>query len=62
MSASKPKFDRSAIRVGVGGTVFKELHPDPMIDDDKLAVEPYFSVSFDWNIVRTFKGIGKFFD
>ena len=50
-----------SIRVSGGGVVFKKLNPNPLIDDESIAISPFVSISFDWNIKDTFKKlIGAF--
>jgi hypothetical protein len=50
-----------SIRLGLGGLVFVKKDPSPLVDEDTTGVTPYVSVSFDWNIARTFRGIGSTF-
>lgn len=44
------------IRVGGGALVFKEDDPSPLITKFGTAVSYYFTVSFDLNVARAFKG------
>ncbi len=44
------------IRIGGGALVFKEDNPSPLITKFDTAVSYYFTVSFDLNVARAFKG------
>jgi hypothetical protein len=44
------------IRLGAGALVFKEDDPSPLITKFDTAVSYYFTVSFDLNVARAFKG------
>ncbi|HEV7669764.1 MAG TPA: hypothetical protein VGS22_14675 [Thermoanaerobaculia bacterium] len=44
------------IRFGAGALVFKEDDPSPLITKFDTAVSYYFTVSFDLNVARAFKG------
>ena len=44
------------IRVGVGGLVFKQQDPNPLIDRQTTGRALYFSVSFDLNVAKAFQG------
>ncbi|HWN45617.1 MAG TPA: hypothetical protein VNW71_25565 [Thermoanaerobaculia bacterium] len=50
-----------SIRLGFGALVFKKRDRSPLVDDVTTGVTPYVSVSFDWNVAKTFKGIGSTF-
>lgn len=50
-----------SIRLGFGALVFKKRDTSPLVDDVTTGVTPYVSVSFDWNVAKTFKGIGSTF-
>ena len=44
------------IRLGGGALVFKKDDPSPLITKFDTAVSYYFTVSFDLNVARAFKG------
>jgi hypothetical protein len=50
-----------SIRLGLGALVFIKKDPNPLVDDETTGVTPYVSVSFDWNVAKTFKNIGSTF-
>lgn len=39
-----------SIRLGGGAVVFKELHPDPLVDDASITSSPYVSLAIDWDL------------
>lgn len=39
-----------AARVSVGALVYQENDPNPLVDDLSLAADPFFAVSFDWDV------------
>ncbi|HEX6199420.1 MAG TPA: hypothetical protein VF150_04080 [Thermoanaerobaculia bacterium] len=39
-----------AARVSVGALVYQENDPNPLVDDLSLTADPFFAVSFDWNV------------
>lgn len=50
------------LRLGGGAMVYKELNSDPTATSSSdLAIAPYVSISFDWNVARQFAGVGKLF-
>jgi hypothetical protein len=51
----------NSVRFTTGALVFKELDPNPLIDDPKLTTTYFFSLSFDVDIVPALKGIGGLF-
>ncbi len=48
-----------SLRFGLGAVVFVKQDPNPLVDDETTGVTPYISVSFDWNVAKTFKGLGS---
>lgn len=48
-------------RLAAGGLVFNRKDPNPLVNRERLAVTPYFSISFDFNLAKSFNGIGKLF-
>jgi hypothetical protein len=50
-----------SFRVGVGVMLFHKKNVSPLLNGMEIAVAPYLSFSFDWNIVKTVAGIGKLF-
>ena len=48
-----------SLRTTVGGVVFKQLDPNPLIPHAKLRATPFFSLSWDWDAVATIKAIGR---
>jgi len=48
-----------SLRFGLGAVVFVRQDPNPLVDDETTGVTPYISVSFDWNIAKSFKGVGS---
>lgn len=48
-----------SLRFGLGAVVFLKKDPNPLVDDETTGVTPYVSVSFDWDVAKTFKGIGS---
>jgi hypothetical protein len=51
----------NSVRLTTGALVFKELDPNPLIDDPKLTTTYFFSLSFDIDVVPALKGIGGLF-
>jgi hypothetical protein len=49
----------SSIRVTGGALVFKE--PNPLISDANLALSPFISLSFDWDVASTLGSLGRAF-
>lgn len=50
------------LRIGGGAMVYKEINSDPTATSSTdLAVAPYVSISFDWNVAKQFAGVGKLF-
>lgn len=39
-----------AARVSVGALVYQENDPNPLVDDLSLTADPFFAVSFDWDV------------
>ncbi|MGH1364660.1 MAG: hypothetical protein ACRBF0_13950 [Calditrichia bacterium] len=54
------RFSES-IRLGLGGLIFFKQDTNPVHTEKRIAVNPYLSFSFDWDIVKSFAGIGKLF-
>ncbi|HKH48343.1 MAG TPA: hypothetical protein VKM72_27090 [Thermoanaerobaculia bacterium] len=50
-----------SLRFGLGAVVFLKKDPNPLVDDETTGVTPYVSVSFDWNVAKTFKGLSTAF-
>jgi hypothetical protein len=46
-----------AIRLSIGGLVFENEDPDPLISGTKLNWTPYLAISLDWNATKTFANI-----
>jgi hypothetical protein len=44
------------IRLGAGALLFKEKDPNPLITRFRVASTYYFSLSFDLNVAKAFKG------
>ncbi|HWM89660.1 MAG TPA: hypothetical protein VN493_02720 [Thermoanaerobaculia bacterium] len=51
----------NSVRMTLGGLVFLETDPNPLVDDDSVAVTPFLSISFDIDVVPTLQGIGGLF-
>ncbi|MEA2604676.1 MAG: hypothetical protein QOF89_5668 [Acidobacteriota bacterium] len=51
----------NSVRLTGGALVFKELDPNPLVDDPKLTTTYFFSLSFDIDVVPALKGIGGLF-
>jgi hypothetical protein len=51
----------NSIRLTAGSLVFLETDPNPLVDDDTVAVTPFVSLSFDIDVVPTLQGIGGLF-
>ncbi len=51
----------NSVRFTTGALVFKELDPNPLIDDPKLTTTYFFSLSFDVDVAPALKGIGGLF-
>ena len=51
----------SSMRVTGGALVFKEPDPNPLIRDANLALSPFISLSFDWNVASTLGSLGRAF-
>ena len=51
----------NSIRLTAGSLVFLETDPNPLVNDDKVAVTPFVSLSFDIDVVPTLQGIGSLF-
>lgn len=39
-----------SIRLGAGAVVFKEMDPDPLVDDTSITSSPYVSLALDWDL------------
>jgi hypothetical protein len=52
----------NSVRLTVGSLVFLEIDPNPLVDDDSVAVTPFLSLSFDIDVVPTLQGIGGLFN
>lgn len=50
-----------SLRLMVGALVFKELDPNPLVDDETIAVTPFLSLSFDVDVVPALTGLGNAF-
>jgi hypothetical protein len=51
----------NSVRLTGGALVFKELDPNPLVDDPTLTTTYFFSLSFDVDVVPALKGIGGLF-
>jgi len=51
----------SSMRVSGGAIVFKKPDPNPLISDTELALSPFISLSFDWNVASTLGDLGRAF-
>jgi hypothetical protein len=51
----------NSVRLTTGALVFKELDPNPLVDNPKLTTTYFFSLSFDIDVVPALKGIGGLF-
>ncbi len=51
----------NSVRLTVGSLVFLETDPNPLVNDDRVAVTPFLSLSFDIDVVPTLQGIGGLF-
>lgn len=51
----------NSVRLTTGALVFKELDPNPLVDDPTLTTTYFFSLSFDVDVVPALKGIGGLF-
>ena len=54
------RFSES-VRIGFGGLVFLKQSTKPLVDDFDPGVVPYLSLSFDWDVAKTFAGLGSVF-
>lgn len=50
-----------SMRVSGGALVFKKPDPDPLVSDADLALSPFISLSFDWNVASTLGDLGRAF-
>jgi hypothetical protein len=50
-----------SLRLMLGALVFKERDPNPLVDDDSVAVSPFLSMSFDVDVVPFLTGLGNVF-
>jgi hypothetical protein len=48
-------------RVGTGVLVFNRKNPNPLIKTQHVGSVPYVSISFDWDLAKTFGGLSKLF-
>jgi hypothetical protein len=48
-----------AARVSVGALVYQENDPNPLVDDLSLTADPFFAVSFDWNVRNLLGPLGN---
>ena len=46
-----------SLRLSVGGLVFENENPDPLISSTTLNWAPYAALSFDWNVTATLTGL-----
>lgn len=51
----------NSIRLTAGSLVFLETDPNPLVNDDTVAVTPFISLSFDIDVAPTLQGIGSLF-
>lgn len=51
----------NSVRLTVGSLVFLETDPNPLVNDDTVAVTPFLSLSFDIDVVPALQGIGGLF-
>jgi hypothetical protein len=51
----------NSVRLTAGSLVFLETDPNPLVDDDSVAVTPFLSISFDIDVAPTLQGIGGLF-
>ncbi|HEY7213586.1 MAG TPA: hypothetical protein VIC28_03100 [Thermoanaerobaculia bacterium] len=51
----------NSVRLTVGSLVFLKTDPNPLVNDDTVAVTPFLSLSFDIDVVPTLQGIGGLF-
>lgn len=51
----------NSVRLTVGGLLFKERDPNPLVSDESLTTTYFFSLSFDIDVVPTLQGIGSLF-
>lgn len=49
------------MRIGIGGLFFKQDDPNPLIDDPKVKVTPYVTLSFDAGFAQNLRGLGQLF-
>ncbi len=52
------RFNR-AMRLNIGGLVYKERNENPLINNEKIKLSPTISVSFDIDLVAAFGSVGK---
>ena len=51
----------NSVRFTTGALVFKELDPNPLVDNPKLTTTYFFSLSFDIDVAPALKGFGGLF-
>lgn len=48
-------------RIGAGALIFNRKDPNPLIKTQRLGSVPYATISFDWDLAKTFGGLSKLF-
>lgn len=51
----------NSVRITTGALLFKQLDPNPLIDDETLTTSWFLALSFDLDVAKSIRGIGTLF-